>query len=325
MMNKEKAAWIAFDLLEEEEVGDRLDRVLADRFEDLSRSKIAQAIKRGAVLVNGESVKPSSPVAYGDHVDLDRVFFVKEEIKPEAMDLDLVYEDEDLLVVNKKAGLIVHPSDRVRSGTLVNGLLYLQEKEVLTLSNVNGEERPGIVHRLDAQTSGLIIVAKNNPAHRILAQAFQDREVKKTYLALVEGDWPVEDFRVDLPIGRNPANPKKMAVVEGGKEAISTFSCLAHQPKASLLKVEIKTGRTHQIRVHLAHCHHPVVGDGVYGFRKQKIRTSHQMLHAWKVAFSHPRTGQWVSFEADPDPEFQQVLDKLGFPEAWKGSQCLNE
>lgn len=316
---EEKRDWISFHLLDEDELGERLDRVLSNRFEDLSRSQIARAIKTGAVQLNGRLVKPSYSVNYGEEVDLDRSFFIRAEIGPEVMDIERIYEDKDILVINKKAGLIVHPSDHIRSGTLVNGLLYLRDKEGLTLSDLNGEERPGIVHRLDAQTSGLLIVAKNNRSHRVLAQAFQDRKVKKTYLALAEGEWPVRDFQVDLPIGRSPSHPKQMAVIQGGKEAKSSFTCLAHQPKASLLQVNIETGRTHQIRVHLAHYHHPIIGDGVYGFRKQKIKTDHQMLHAWKVAFHHPGTGEWIQFESDLDPEFRQVAGRLGLLKVEKG------
>lgn len=297
------------------ELGKRLDRILSSHFPSISRSQIQKAVEEGAVLVNQKKVKPSFHPDEMDRIKIQLSFFEKKPLQAEALPLDILYEDEDLLIINKQAGQVVHPTDQVRSNTLVNALLYRQQKEGMPLSKGTEADRPGIVHRLDAQTSGGLIICKTDLAQEVMGRAFRDRQVQKLYLALVEGAWPEDLVVMDQPIGRNPKNPQKRCVIDGGKEAISRVICLSRGEKASLVKVNILTGRTHQIRVHLADAHHPVIGDGLYGFRKQRFQTTHQLLHSWGLSFAHPRSGQPMIFFAPLDPEFQALLSKLGIQE----------
>ena len=306
-------------------VGERIDFALADYFEDLSRSKISRAIKEGEVLVNGTSVKPSYAVKEGDRLEINLDFFRRPPILPEDLPLDILYEDEDLLVINKSRGLIVHPTDSVRSGTLVNALLAYG----CPLSDINGPDRPGIVHRLDADTTGAIIIAKNNRAHRVLQEDFRNRKVDKYYLAVVEGRFDQKDYLIDAPIGRNPDQRKMMQVRPDGKEARSYLTALSAGEKHSLLSIRIETGRTHQIRVHCQSLRHPVVGDSLYGFKKQTVQTMGQLLHAYRIVFKHPSRKLTLDLTAPLPKDFIEQIRKLhlvgpqGLSESFIKGECL--
>jgi len=287
--------------------GERLDAALSERYESLSRSKIAQAIRTGCVTVNGNPVKASYRLQACDEVAVDLNAFELEPIAPEDIALDVLYEDTDIAVINKPYAMIVHPTEAVRSGTLVNALLGRFDR----LSNLNGDLRPGIVHRLDADTTGAIIIAKTNAAHERLVEAFKRHEVTKTYLAAVEGRWQVSDEPFSGAIGRNPNNRKLMAVVPDGKPALSRFTTLAISDQHSLLAVQIVSGRTHQIRVHLKALGHPVVGDRLYGYRHQTVRVAHQLLHAHRLGFAHPISGEPLTIEAPLDACMRDALMRM--------------
>lgn len=294
-----------------EKGGSRIDKFLADSL-DLSRSEVNSSIKKGDVLIDGKTVKPSYKLKKGEAI---RGQIVENSINlsPYPMDINIVYEDDYLLAINKGPNLVVHPSPSTRGPTLVNGLLAYSPK----LSNMGGEDRPGIVHRLDKDTTGLILVAKDNPTHQALQDLFKDRMVKKTYLAIVHGrvDGP---GRIDLPIGRDEKTRVKMAV-EGlsPKEAFTSYRPLDANDTYSLVELKIITGRTHQIRVHMAYINHHILGDDLYGIAKEKIKTKHQMLHASSLEFTHPSTGQALRLVAGLDWEFKSVLAKcsLSLPE----------
>ncbi len=295
-------------VFDEEDAGERLDAFLASELDGLSRSKISRAIKSGQILLNDEICKPSKRLDLNDLISVDRDAFSIKAIEPEPIDLDIIYEDDDLIVVNKPANMLVHPTEQIRSNTLVNAMLNYSPN----WSTVNGEERPGIVHRLDAQTSGLLVLCKNDKTHLALARAFRDREVKKEYLALVEGSWACDHLEVNLPIGRMDSDPKKRTVRDDGKNALSYFTSLDNNDKASLVRAEIVTGRTHQIRVHAKYMGHPVIGDSLYGYKKQRIATDHQLLHSYKIGFIHPWKKAFMEFKLGPDSEFLRACEKLG-------------
>lgn len=295
-------------VFDEEDVGERLDTFLASELDGLSRSKISKAIKDGQILLNNLVCKPSKRLELNDLIYVDREAFSIKPILPEPINLDVIYEDDDIVVVNKPANMLVHPTEKIRSNTLVNAMLSYSKN----WSTINGEERPGIVHRLDAQTSGLLTLCKNDKTHIALAGAFKDREVKKEYLALVEGSWDCNDLEVNVPIGRMDSDPQKRIVREDGKNALSYFTTLDKNEKASLVKAEIVTGRTHQIRVHAKYMGHPVIGDTLYGYKKQRLATEHQLLHSYKIGFLHPWKKKYMEFKAGPDHEFIRACDKLG-------------
>lgn len=287
--------------------GERLDIALAERFEALSRSRIAQAIKAGQVRVNDERVKASYVIKVGDEIAMALDTFEPAPIEPEAIPLAVLYEDDHLAVINKPYAMIVHPTASVRSGTLVNALMSRFDQ----LSDINGGLRPGIVHRLDADTTGAIIVAKTNAAHERLIEAFKRHAVVKRYLAVVEGNWPVTAYVFSGAIGRDPNHRKRMAVIPTGKPALSRFTAISAGERHTLLDVEIVSGRTHQIRVHLKALKHPVVGDRLYGYSRPTIRVAHQLLHAHRLEFEHPITGEAVSLVAPPDACFSDALRRL--------------
>ncbi len=300
--------------LQVKEGNTRLDKFLADRMPELSRSAVQRLIDAGQVTVNGDPTKPSHKVRRGDLV----VAFVpaEEASEPvaEAIPLNILYEDDALLVVDKPAGMVVHPAPGHPGGTLVNALLA----HCPELAD-SGDERPGIVHRLDRDTSGLILVAKSERIRRALQRQFRERQVRKAYLALVDGQLEPAWGRIEAPIGRDPQRRQRMAVLPGGREAVTEYHVLerfAHRvgPAAGdycLLQVEPQTGRTHQIRVHLAAIGHPVVGDTVYGQRKTQLPVQRQFLHAQRLGFKHPVTGQRLEFEAVPPPDLSAVLKLL--------------
>lgn len=302
-------------LVEEEDLDQerlRVDAWLADRLEEVSRSKIAKALKAGDIRVNGEAVKPRTEVAPGDVIEFEDALFELAPLLPENLPLDVLYEDDCLAVINKPCGLIVHPTASVRSGTLVNRLLARFDR----LSSVNGPDRPGIVHRLDADTTGVILIAKTDEAHRSLAEQFRVHSIEKYYLAICEGPVTGEPVTIDLPIGRHPTQREKMAIRPDGKRAVSIVRPLAAVEKASLVEVRILTGRTHQIRVHLESIGHPVVGDLRYGRKKPLFKPAHQLLHAAKIRFDHPASGERIEVTGKPDPVFYDFARSLGLADA---------
>lgn len=285
----------------------RIDTYLADYMQDFSRSKIQSEIKKGSVLVNSKTVKPSYSVKEGDEI----VFEIPEttiKIEPENIPLDIVWEDENMLVVNKPSGMLTHPTTIETTGTLVNALLY---KYGENLSDVNGEFRRGILHRLDRNTSGMLMIAKNNKTHEYLVEKMKQGEMTKKYLAVVKGVIEEDEFTINKPIGRNPNQPHKMAIVEGGKESISKVKVLERFKDATLIEVHLITGRTHQIRVHLSSIGHPVYNDTLYGFGKMKIKTEEQVLESYKLSFPHPFDGKIISLEIKPDDKIEKVLHYL--------------
>ena len=292
---------------DETHAGERLDRVIADQVEDLSRTRIQTLIKEGLVTINGESGKPSYKLEEGDQIAVHLPEPETSEVIPEDIPLDVLHEDADLIAINKPAGMVVHPSYGHTSGTLVNAVLYRWPE----LREVGDQHRAGIVHRLDKDTSGVIVVARTPKAHRALAEQFEQRRTVKKYLALVEGNPETPTGRIEAPIGRDQRQRKRMAVVRDGREATSEFKVLEYYADQALLEVRIFTGRTHQIRVHLAFIGHPIVGDDVYGFRKQRIKMKRNFLHAAELTVYSPTTGEPLTFRAPLDAGLQNILDKL--------------
>ncbi|WP_249629397.1 RluA family pseudouridine synthase [Streptococcus uberis] len=285
--------------------GARLDKALAD-LTDLSRSQANDEIKKGTVLVNGEPVKAKYTVKEGDIISYQ---LPEEEIldyEAEDIPIDIVYEDEDLAIINKAQGMVVHPSAGHSSGTLVNALLY----HIKDLSTINGVVRPGIVHRIDKDTSGLLMIAKNDKAHHILADELKAKKSLRKYLAIVHGNLPNDRGMIEAPIGRSEKDRKKQAVTAKGKDAITRFQVVERFGDFTLVELSLETGRTHQIRVHMAYIGHPVAGDPLYGPRKT-LAGNGQFLHAQTLGFTHPSTGEMITFTAEPPIIFRQTLEKL--------------
>jgi len=288
----------------EEKDCDRLDKFLLDKL-DLSRSKIQEMIKSGLVTVNNKEVKTGYLLRDNDEVNILGELKIETDAKPEKMDLDIIYEDDDLMVINKPSGLVVHPSAGHFSGTLVNGLLDYASN----LSSNNGDLRPGIVHRIDKDTSGLLIVAKNDKAHEALALQLKDKTLSRIYIALVKGKINHDTGTIDAPIGRDTQDRKKMCVTDvNSKEAITHFKVLERYKDATLLEVKLQTGRTHQIRVHMSYINHPIINDPVYN--NAKIATSFgQVLHAKEISFIHPTTNEKMTFTCDAPKEFYDIVE----------------
>lgn len=284
----------------------RIDKLLADINPERSRSQIQSWIADGYVSVNDERVKANYKCQLGDRIEWHIPEVKPLEIEAEDIPLDIIYEDNDLLVVNKPRGMVVHPSAGHGSGTLVNALLYYCND----LSGINGVERPGIVHRLDKDTSGLLIVAKNDQAHVGLSEQLANREVDRKYIALVHGEIPHETGMVDAPIARDPKNRQRMAVVDNGKKAITHFRVLKRFPDYSYVECKLETGRTHQIRVHMRYIGYPLVGDPLYGPRKT-LDLNGQALHAKEVGFIHPITGKYMQFSSDIPEFFTEALETI--------------
>lgn len=287
--------------------GERIDKFLAQKL-DKSRSLVQKLIKDELVLVNGEVVKTNYSVADGDEIDVKQLDVVDNtNIIPQPMDLDIVYEDDDLLVINKPSGLVVHPAPGHYQDTLVNGLLAYSNK----LSDINGEFRPGIVHRIDKDTSGLLVICKNNETHEALANQLSDKTLFRQYLAIVHGEIEEDEGEIIAPIGRDPRDRVKMAVVaKNSKEAQTNFKVLERYDHYTLVSCNLLTGRTHQIRVHFDFINYPLVGDPLYGI-KPTIDTKGQALHAYKLGFIHPRSGEYMEFEAKPPQEFVDTLNQI--------------
>ena len=286
-----------------ERAGWRLDRFLALALPQFSRSRLQALIRAGDVHLQGQAARTRETVHAGDVVRLTEPPVQEIEAQAEKIPLDLLFEDDDLLVLNKPAGLVVHPGAGNQKHTLVNALLH----HCISLSGIGGKQRPGIVHRLDKETSGCLVVAKNDAAHQHLSRQFAEREVKKIYLALVTGTLKRPRGTIDAAIGRNPVQRKKMAVdLTKGRIARTDYRVLEAGRGVSLVECAIHSGRTHQIRVHLHHLGHPVIGDSLYG---KRVAAPRQMLHAWKLGFTHPRTNERLFFEAPVPADFRAALD----------------
>jgi 23S rRNA pseudouridine1911/1915/1917 synthase len=280
----------------------RIDKYLIEEL-GFSRSKIQKLIENQKVKVNDKFIKNSHTVRVDDEIVIEEYIEESTDIKPENIPLDIYFEDDDVLVVNKPSGMVVHPAAGHYTNTLVNALLYHS-----SLSGVNGMIRPGIIHRIDKDTSGLLLVAKNDEAHVILAQALQERRITRRYVALVEGIIPHDLGTIDAPIGRDPYDRKKMAVTDiNAKEAVTHFTVLERLNNATLIECRLETGRTHQIRVHMKYIGHPVINDPVYN--KKVINDFGQMLHAKVLGFNHPKTNKYMEFIAEEPDEFKKIVD----------------
>ena len=282
----------------------RLDRFLADNLPEYSRSRVQQLIRTGFVTLNGAATRARYLVRTGDKIELTEPPLAKLDNQPERIPLEILFEDKDMIVINKPAGLVVHPGAGHRQHTLVNALLG----HCTTLSGIGGKERPGIVHRLDKETSGCLVVAKNDEAHRELSRQFAERTIEKIYLALVGGKLRKEAGTIEEKIGRHPVHRQRMSVTSSrGRPAKTEYRVIRSRDQASLVECRLHSGRTHQIRVHLHHLGHPVLGDKVYAARSAK-NFPRQMLHAWKLGLRHPKTGEWKNFEAPLPHDFATAI-----------------
>lgn len=285
----------------------RVDKYIANNYDEVSRSELKYYFDEEKIFVNSKLAKPSLKVINGDIIDIlerdDQII----DLEKEDLNLEVVYEDEHIIVVNKPTGMVVHPAPGHHHGTLVNGLLY----HCNTLSNVGGDSRAGIVHRIDKDTSGLLVACKNNKAHRNLAEQFKNKETTtRKYYAIVVGSIGHNLGKINAPIGRDPGNRQKMAVVEGGKEAVTHFKVIERFKDFTLIECKLETGRTHQIRVHMAFINHPVLNDPLYGVKKQTTEFG-QYLHAKTLGFVHPVTNEYMEFDSELPEEFKQMLDEL--------------
>ncbi len=289
--------------------GERLDAFLARSVENLSRSGAQKLLEEGCVRLNGKPGKKNDKLSAGDAVDVTIPEPKEVDIVPKEMPLDIVYEDEDVVVLNKPKGLVVHPAAGHQDDTLVNGLLHALGDQ---LSGINGELRPGIVHRIDKDTSGLLAVAKNDRAHTFLASQLKDHTMARTYEAIVCGSFREDSGTVDAPIGRHPSDRKKMCVTtRNSKEAVTHWEVVRRYRGYTHIRCRLETGRTHQIRVHMAHIGHPILGDTVYGHKKPELGQDSQCLHAGALCFRHPQDGRPVMVFAPLPEYFRQVIDKL--------------
>ena len=298
-------------IADSKDVGERIDKFLVAQLEDCTRALIQREIKAHNILVNNEAVKPNYKLSEKDRISGNIPPEQAIEILAEDIPLDIVYEDDEIILVNKESNMVVHPAPGNYSGTLVNGLLYYTKGN---LSSLGGETRPGIVHRIDKDTTGLIIIAKNNESHQVLAQMLHDYEITRKYHVIVHGNFQDEEGSIDAPIGRHPGNRMKMAVNgEKSREALTFYKVLDQFKGYSLLEVTLHTGRTHQIRVHMDHIGRPVLGDLTYGpqTKKQPFRSTGPLLHAKYLGFDHPRTGEYVEFDCPLPSFFKKALDNL--------------
>ncbi|MHB9945887.1 RNA pseudouridine synthase [Clostridium botulinum] len=285
----------------------RLDLYLSKIFEDKSRSYLQRIIDEGNVLVNNKEKKRNYKLKVGDNIEVNIPEPKLLQIEPEDIKLDIIYEDKDVIVVNKPQEMVVHPAPGVYSGTLVNALLH----HCKDLSGINGVARPGIVHRIDKDTSGILVVAKNDISHNNLAAQFKEHSISRVYMALVEGIIKDEQGTIEAPIGRHPVDRIKMAVVKDGRHAVTHYKVIERFKNHTLVECRLETGRTHQIRVHMSHIMHPLVGDPVYGYKKQRFNLKGQMLHAKLLGFIHPTTRQYVEFESELPEYFKKIIKIL--------------
>lgn len=295
-------------VVEDNNLKKRLDSYIVDKIQELSRTTVKRLIDEEKILVNGKKQKSSYRPEKGDCISIDTPEAHEIELEAQNIPVPVIYEDNDIIVVNKPKGMVVHPANGNPDGTLVNAILAMCKD---SLSGIGGEIRPGIVHRLDKDTSGLLIVAKNDEAHIKMSKQIQDRKVTKKYIALVKGVISENEATIDLPIGRSTKDRKKMAVDAKGKNAITHFKVLKRYNNYTLLELKIDTGRTHQIRVHMSYIGHPVVGDSVYSNGKNEFGVEGQMLHARYLEFKHPITGEELKLEAPIPNYFEDVLQRL--------------
>lgn len=289
------------------DIGERLDKYISENTEDISRSYAQTLSKNSLVSANGKKLDKNYRIKGNEIIEIELPEPQIQEVSAEDIPLDIVYEDENLLVVNKPQGMVVHPAPGNYSGTLVNALLYHCHD---SLSAINGVIRPGIVHRIDKETSGLLVVAKDNKTHTALAEQIKSKKALRSYFALVNGKVK-EDGTVNAPIARHPKDRKRMAVVAGGREAVTHYRVVEEFGEYTLLECILETGRTHQIRVHMAHIGHSIVGDKTYGIKKEKFKLEGQLLHAKTLGFDHPVTGVEMKFTSDIPDYFENVLDIL--------------
>ena len=295
--------------LRSEASGQRVDLFLAQSLPELTRSAVQRLLEQGLVTCNGSPVKKNAKTTAGDVYEVTLPDVKPAELTAQNIPLDIVYEDGDVLVVNKPKGLVVHPAAGHEDGTLVNALLYHCGD---SLSGINGEQRPGIVHRIDMDTSGLLIVAKNDFAHQRLSAQLQDHTLRRTYECIVRGGFREDSGTVNAPIGRHPTDRKRMAVTEkNSRAAVTHWEVIARYGAYTHLRCRLETGRTHQIRVHMAYLGHPIAGDPLYGVKKPELGLTSQCLHARELTFVHPRTGEEMTFTCDLPQEFQHALDLL--------------
>ena len=288
--------------------GVRLDKYLADNLEEYSRSYLNKLIKEELILVNGKKSKPKYNVQENDKVDITIPEPIELKVEAENIPIEIVYEDEDLAIVNKPKNMVVHPAPGNYSRTLVNALLYKLDH----LSSINGVKRPGIVHRIDKNTTGLLMIAKTNLAHNSLAEQLKQHTTHRVYHSIVYGNVKDDEGRIDLPIGRHPKDRKKMTVTyENSRNAITNFKVIERFGDYTYIQNKLETGRTHQIRVHMAHLGHPLLGDDVYGPKKSKYTLVGQTLHAKEIGFIHPRTGKYMQFESELPEYFQKLLSNF--------------
>ena len=298
-------------IVEKEDTSKRLDVYLSEKNADITRSYIKNLIDEGKVLVNSKKVKSGYKVKFNDSIDVEIVEKQAENIVPEDIPLNIVYEDDDIIIINKEKGMVVHPANGNYTGTVVNSLMNSHKD---SLSSINGVIRPGIVHRIDKDTSGIIVVAKNDKAHKILADQFKIHSIKRKYIALVKGIIKEDNITIDKPIGRSAKDRKKMAITDkNSRRAVTHISVLKrfYTSNVTLVEAELETGRTHQIRVHMASLHHPLVGDEVYGKRDPKFKVEGQMLHAKYLGFNHPKDGRFVEFDSELPEYFSKILASL--------------
>ncbi len=292
-------------VLTAQESGVRLDKYISDNSE-ISRSYAAKLAENGDITVNGKKAEKKTKVQSGDEIRINVPEPEALEAVAQDIPIDIVYEDDSVIVVNKPQGMVVHPAPGNPDGTLVNGLLYH-----CSLSDINGVVRPGIVHRIDKDTSGLLIVAKTNEAHESLSKQLKERKAMRRYYCIVNGNIKEDSGTINKPIGRNPIDRKKMAVVAGGREAVTHFKVLERFGQYTLVECVLETGRTHQIRVHMASIGHSIVGDPVYGAKKERFKTNGQLLHAKTIGFEHPKTKEVMEFDSELPEYFKDVLNKL--------------
>ena len=294
--------------IDENDEGKRIDSYLSEITPDFSRSKIQNFIKNGDIKVNSTIKKPSYLLKTDDRIDFEIPEITELKIQPQNIPLDIVYDDENMLVVNKPSGMLTHPTTIERENTLVNALLY---KYGENLSNINGDFRRGILHRLDRNTSGLLMIAKNNKTHEILANQIKEHTITKKYRAIVKGILKEDNFEINEPIGRNPNQPHKMMVREDGKPSKTLVKVIERYKDATYVELTLITGRTHQIRVHMKHINHPVYNDTLYGAGQGKVKTEEQVLQSYYLRFTKPFEDEIIELEIEPDEKIQKVLKYL--------------
>ncbi len=292
----------------EEMEGSRIDKFLSEQFSDLTRSYIQKLLKSNSILVNNTPVKASYKTTENDIITIDIPESITPEIIPENIPIDVVYEDSDVILINKPKGMVVHPAAGHYTGTLVNALMYHCKDD---LSGINGVMRPGIVHRIDMDTTGILIVCKNDFSHNCIANQLKEHSIHRKYYAIVHGNLKMDEGTIDAPIGRHPVERKKMAIVSNGKHAVTHYKVIERFGNFTWVECQLETGRTHQIRVHMQSIGHPLLGDMVYGPSKCPFHLQGQTLHAYTLGFIHPRTNEFLSFEVPLPQYFEKLVNSL--------------